>query len=79
MTDQELLQAIRSIVKEESATITQRSDAKFDAITQRLDTMQDDITTLKDSVDEVRSTTNYLAEWVEKLETAFHKHEVTTG
>ena len=75
MIDQDTLQAIRDMMREEMQPVTQRLDTMQSDIT----TLKEDIDTLKDSVEEVRSTTNYLAEWVEKLETAFHKHEVTQG
>ena len=45
---------------------------------ERLDTMQTDIRLLKVSVEESRGGTNYVAQWVENLESAFRRHEMTT-
>lgn len=45
---------------------------------QELGPIKEDIAELKESMEEVRGSTNYLAEWVEKLETAFTQHRITT-
>ena len=49
----------------------------LDTVDRRLDTMQTDIRLLKDSVEEIRGGTNYVAQWVENLESAFRRHEMT--
>lgn len=61
MTDQELLQAMSKMMKEE------------------LQPIKDDIAELKGSVEEIRESTNYISEWVERLEGSFKAHEIKTA
>ena len=73
MTDRELLQAMDRMM---DAKLQPICDG-LDTVDRRLDTMQTDIRLLKDSVEEIRGGTNYVAQWVENLESAFHRHEMT--
>lgn len=59
MTDQELLQAIRAITKEELKPITQR----LDKLDERLDM-------LEESLEETRNGMNMLINWSEKVSMA---------
>lgn len=86
MTDQELLQAISQMMDTKLAEQEQRTDAKFMSIKEdlgrmgdRLGTIEGRLETLETSVEEVRDSTNYIAEWVERLEDSFRKHEITTA
>ncbi|MCQ4863775.1 hypothetical protein [Pseudoflavonifractor phocaeensis] len=73
MTDRELLQAMDRMM---DAKLQPICDG-LDTVDRRLDTMQTDIRLLKDSVEEIRGGTNYVAQWVENLESAFRRHEMT--
>lgn len=73
MTDRELLQAMDRMM---DAKLQPICDG-LDTVDRRLDTMQTDIRLLKDSVEEIRGGTNYVAQWVENLESAFCRHEMT--
>ena len=73
MTDRELLQAMDRMM---DAKLQPSCDG-LDTVDRRLDTMQTDIRLLKDSVEEIRGGTNYVAQWVENLESAFRRHEMT--
>lgn len=66
MVDQELLQAISQMMDEKLEPISQRLDTvdkRLDGIDQRLDRLEDDL-------DEVRSATNTLIQWSEKVSMA---------
>ena len=73
MMDRELLQAMDRMM---DAKLQPICDG-LDTVDRRLDTMQTDIRLLKDSVEEIRGGTNYVAQWVENLESAFRRHEMT--
>lgn len=73
MTDRELLQAMDRMM---DAKLQPICDG-LDTVDRRLDTMQTDIRLLKDSMEEIRGGTNYVAQWVENLESAFRRHEMT--
>ena len=73
MTDRELLQAMDRMM---DAKLQPICDG-LDTVDRRLDTMQTDIRLLKDSVEDIRGGTNYVAQWVENLESAFRRHEMT--
>lgn len=67
MTDQELLQAIRSITKEE---VSQLMDQKLQPITQRLDSIEQRMDDLEESLEETRTGVNMLIAWSEKVSMA---------
>ena len=73
MTDRELLQAMDRMM---DAKLQPICDG-LDTVDRRLDTMQTDMRVLKDAVEEIRGVTNYVAQWVENLESAFRRHEMT--
>jgi len=66
MTDQELLQAIRTITREEIKPINQR----LDAMDQRLDSMDQRLSVVEESLEETRTGVNMLISWSEKVSMA---------
>ena len=81
MTDRELLQAMDRMMDaklQPGGDGLDTVDMRLGAMDERLDTMQTDIRLLKVSVEESRGGTNYVAQWVENLESAFRRHEMTT-
>lgn len=54
---------------------TEEMQALRAMLREELQPIKDDIADLKESVLEVRDSTNYIAEWVEKLESAFNEHK----
>ena len=62
MIDQDMLQAMRSLMQEELAPL--REDIK---------TIKSDLADLKEYAEETRSATNYVAEWVENMAEAAPK------
>lgn len=63
-----------ALTKEDLQAISELMDQKLD---QKLAPIQADIAELKESVEEIRDSTNYLADWVGNLEASFKKHEIT--
>lgn len=66
MVDQELLQAISQLLDDKLKPVNQRLDTvdkRLDGIDQRLDRLEEDL-------DEVRSATNALIQWSEKVSMA---------
>jgi archaellum component FlaC len=57
--DNEMLAAISSLM-----------DEKLNPIKDRLDRIEVDISEMKENLEEVRGATNYMAEWVDRLEKA---------
>ena len=66
MTDQELLQAIRAITREEIKPLKD----EVSAINQRLDTLDQRIDSLEESLEETRNGVNMLIGWSEKVSMA---------
>ena len=66
MTDQELLQAIRAITKEELKPIKQEIAEMKKDITE----IKDDIAELKENQEETRNGVNMLVNWSEKVSMA---------
>lgn len=66
-----------ALTKEDLQAIGELMDQKLAPIQADIAGMKDNIEELKESMEEVRGSTNYLAEWVEGLETAFKRHEIT--
>ena len=61
MLDEKDLQAIKALFNEEM-------DKKLNHIHQDIKEMKTDIQGLKESVEEVRGATNYIVEWIKKVE-----------
>ena len=66
MSDQELLQAIRAITREELNPINQR----LNGIDQHLDSIDQRLDALEESLEETRNSVNLLIEWSEKVSMA---------
>ena len=69
MAEQELLQVIRTIMREE---VSQIIDQKLEQINQRFDSVDQRLDLIEESLDEVRTSTNILIGWTEKVSTAVH-------
>lgn len=70
MDEKTLLEAIRQIVKEETAPINARLDkleTKVDAVETKVDRLQDDVTQLKDDVDELKEYSEITRDGVNTL------------
>lgn len=52
------------------AAISNMMDDKLNPIKDRLDRIEVDISEMKDNLEEVRGATNYMAEWIDRLEKA---------
>ena len=81
MTDRELLQAMDRMMDAKLQPVCDGLDTvdmRLGAMDERLDTMQTDIRLLKVSVEESQGGTNYVAQWVENLESAYLWHEMTS-
>lgn len=61
MLDEKDLQAIKALFSKEM-------DRKLQPIQQDIQEMKSDIQGLKESVEEIRGATNYMVEWIEKVE-----------
>lgn len=61
MLDEKDLQAIKALFSKEM-------DRKLQPIQQDIQEMKSDIHGLKESVEEIRGATNYMVEWIEKVE-----------
>ncbi len=73
-----------ALTKEDLQAIGELLDAKLTPIQKDISNLKKDVSSLKedveelkDSMEEVRDSTNYLAGWVDKLDTAFKQHEIT--
>ncbi len=66
MTDQELLQAIRTITRVEIKPLNQR----LDGMDQRLDSMDQRLSAVEESLEETRTGVNMLIRWSEKVSMA---------
>ncbi|MPN53045.1 hypothetical protein SDC9_200708 [bioreactor metagenome] len=79
MVDQEMLQAMRSIMQEELKPVNERLDRiESDVHTLKTDmqAIKEDISELQEYAEETHSATNYVAEWVENMAEAVPKLKI---
>ena len=84
MTDQELLQAMRQMLQESEARMSQMMDQKLDQrlqesetrmgqkLDRKLEPILQRLDAIEESLEEVRDSTNMLISWSEKVSTAIH-------
>ena len=80
MTDQELLQAMQKMIEQSETRMCQRIEQSIEQsevrmgqmMDQKLEPIKADIEEIKESLDVVRSCTNSLIEWSEKVSMAVH-------
>ncbi len=84
--NQELLNAIRLIVKEEVTENNKHIDARFDAVEHRLDVIeknmtvmkgdiagiQEDVVVIREDAEVTRNSTNLLLDWADKVGVVVH-------
>lgn len=78
MENQDLLQAMQAMIKEEisglrqemtanNESLRQEMNEKFNDVTEQLDAMQEDIAEIKEDTAITRSATNTLVEWADEV------------
>lgn len=88
MTDQDILQAMRQMIQESESRMGQMMDQKLNEqltsvradmgqmmdrkLSEQLTPIREDIEEIKESLEEVRTSTNMLISWTEKVSTAVH-------